>query len=1519
MRYRWGFIDENEDFTECFPLVDDGAAIDYSQQTGEVFYRAKLNGGLTFRFESFDDILAKGYNYEHKVELQWYDADNDTWGQVWRGRFALTDCEINYDLKTISVSPETLDRYTTILDKLEDEHNITKLAVKQQPVTIQIRPLCQFYALNDSKLVNYIGGNSWEASCDMTGIANIETDYHFRLIQENIAFSLKFDNTALIAALDGQSVLVSGTPDYSGFPREFMVEGQYWDGAAYATLTLKCRLAEYTDETHFALYWPSGGGWQGTPFINVVFEKDEAGTSAAITIDRYLSDGNAQWDKIYSRMLLNAEGDTYHGEPLYDLAADDMAGSNLNYTKISRITPVGIQFYQYTQTEPTEWGLSYNDEYFIKPTGQLFPVGQGLWKYVSVWGTMLVPYTIFDDAVKNVRIRDCYMLDATAMRLLLKAGWTGQYWISRVLGGNNDYVGDAFVPVITPKSNVISSYYDSPAQNAPITLAKIFNLLKLAYKIYWYIDNNNNIHVEHISYFDNGYSYSEDEPELLVDLETDIHTNTRNNKVFGQNLVKFDKQDMPAQYTFGWGDVQTKTFDGFPLDMLDKYVSQGVTEEVMVGNFDTDVDFVLSSPNDVSKEGFFLFACPASGGVVSYAMTTEELTYVDEAGDTIEVSVQNADAAFVKIHQSYWRYHLPCENIRVTNEDTNAITTGSFKLQSVEFADVVMAEILKDISNCNKLVRTQQGDGHIKTLSINLNSLTSKADLLFNFVGRWYYLRGTALGNAITITINGEQVSIEVADNSFKYKYREPITSLTFDAADVVSVDFGDTDRLAELTSCDNMFDGCEELLAVDFDSKDFSAVTSADYMFRGCAALTTLICPPNSTWKADIDLSDCPSLTTDSLYQLIGFLYLYNSGVHTITPNTTMWNALDGAIQSDLIARATAKGWTIAIPAQYSLSGHSNGSTVYVTINGTALEFPVTAGVWQYDYNTAITSISFEADTNVTDIDFSLSDGLAGLTSLTDSFKDCSALTSVDFSNCDLSNVATASDAFANCTSLYELIIPSGTWKPDIDLSAGVMPKAEILNVIGGLYTYVSGTHTITFNSTIWDAMSVADQQIVFDAADAKGWTTNAVAVVYVIRGTSTNVGGTESLQLQFIDNEALSPGSFEVISIDVDGNGNFEYEYTNKRIFDISIISSNNSTITSIEFTEDFARCENANTAFLRWTNLATAKFSNATFANLTNAQQMFNFCNNLSSLDLSSATFANLTDALGMFGNLTNIGALALPSATFANLTNAQQMFESATGITTLDVSNATFASLTNAIRMFNGCSNMASITWSASLNLENLQYVSAANNYQGMFSGCTKLTSISAFGNFKFNNLLHCGGWFWNCTSLTTVDLHSAEFNNVQSCWAIFQTCLKLTTIDLPMATFANLVNSESLAYKNSSAASLLTTINMPSATMAKATNTKQIFEGWENLTTINVPGGSTAILPTSAPANASINLRYSPLSYQSMLNVANWLSDLTGQPAHTCTFKTSAWNALSAAEQNTIDGILSGKNWNRAIA
>lgn len=1450
MKYRWGFLDENDNFSECQPKVDDSTALDFSQESNEIFYRAKINGSLAFRFE-FDDILSKGYNYEHRVVLQWYDADNDEWKEVWKGRFALTDCEIDYATKTITVQPTTLDRYTAIMDNLEKEYNIVKLAPAMKPVEILIRPCLQVYLCGSDKLSCFVGDNYWETTCDtLTSPADVEGN---GLEHEDFAFA------ALIkwkgGDLTGQSVVYSVT---NGNTTGYMTGWAFTGGDGYQ-VSIRYEFERATGHNGGTFKYYLENTLLFTAYIEEPSELPEITINDSANVD----DATAEMLDLRSRTLVQTDYPngmhTIDGVNMIinNISSDDFAGTNANYNKRIRCYTADLIVSADVVEEPTVWGQNINGKYFVKPsdtpTDHYMPVGQSNWRLVSCWWK---PYRdngvrVIDVLTQNFTtsrtIADAYDYRQTIFRLLNKAGINLPYIISGCLGGSNDYVGTRTDLVITPRSNVISSYYNTPAQNAPISLAKIFSMLKQVFKAYWYIDDNGSLHIEHVSYFDNGLNYT-DSPQLLIDLESELHTNTKNNKVFGQNKVKFDKQEMPEQFSFSWADVQTRPFIGYPINCLDAYIQKGQKEENAIGDFDSDVDFVLSSPNDVSKEGFFLFALPPiSGGGYSSTLKVEKVSITDEVGDTYDVEIQNGEAAFVKIHKNWWRYSLPCENVNINNEDTTAITTGRFKLQSVEFADVVMADILKDIDNCNKVLRTQQGDGHIKSISINLNSLVAKGDLLFNFIGRWYYLKGTAIGNSIIIFVNGESTTIEVNANKFTYRYKEPISTLTFNAADVVSVNFADCDKLDNLTSCDGMFDGCEELLAVDFGGKTFGAVTSANNMFRGCVALTTLICPDSSTWKPDIDLSDCPDLTTESFYDLIKFLYFYESGVHTITPNSTMWNALDGDTQTDLIAKATERGWTINMPAAYSITGQSAANTVYATINGSPVEIPVVGGLWQYDYNGAITSISFENDTDVTDIDFSLSDGLAGVTSLNDAFKNCAGLTTVDFTNCDLSNVASASDAFAGCVALYELIIPADTWKPDVDLSDSVMPKTEMLNVINGLYIYTSGTHTITFNSTIWDAMSVADQQIVFDAADAKGWTTNAVAVVYYIRGTSSNVNGTETFNIQFIDDNSLTPSAAEQITCIVDGNGNFEYQYVGKRIYTADYAFNNTTTITEIELTEDMTEIISAIAMFANRTNLTRVSFPNANFNKLTSMWSAFNGCSNLTSVDLGEALFPMLANAQAMFQNCNSLSSINLSNATFDNLINASNMF-------------------------------------------------------------CNKAPSI-ILTNATFKNVTNMNNMFGENNALTTLDLSNATFENVtQATWCFYN--VSISALNMPKATFASLTNAYAM-FINAKA----TTLDLSKATFANVTNMSSAFAGMSNLQNLTLTETNTAF----AAMTSNVTLQNSPLTYQSILNVANWLADRTNQTAITITFKASAWNALSSAEQNNIDTILSGKNWTRAIA
>ena len=240
MKYRWGFID-NGVFTECQPKVDDSTSLDFAQRSNEIFFRAKLNGALAFRFE-FDYILSKGYNYEHIVVLQYFKSDINDWAEIWRGRFILTDCEIDFDTQTISVTPETQDRYTKILDAYDTEYNLVKLAPKMQPVDILIRPCMQIYMAGSNKLSNYIGGNSWDADCE-TAVPTELYNSHWAQLR-NCAWMYFTYKTGVYAGKRavyyGRFVMVD-TPSF--YDITFPMDGRIYDSdGTYVEDTIQCRL-----------------------------------------------------------------------------------------------------------------------------------------------------------------------------------------------------------------------------------------------------------------------------------------------------------------------------------------------------------------------------------------------------------------------------------------------------------------------------------------------------------------------------------------------------------------------------------------------------------------------------------------------------------------------------------------------------------------------------------------------------------------------------------------------------------------------------------------------------------------------------------------------------------------------------------------------------------------------------------------------------------------------------------------------------------------------------------------------------------------------------------------------------------------------------------------------------------------------------------------------------------------------------------------------------------------------------
>ena len=80
---------------------------------------------------------------------------------------------------------------------------------------------------------------------------------------------------------------------------------------------------------------------------------------------------------------------------------------------------------------------------------------------------------------------------------------------------------------------------------------------------------------------------------------------------------------MAERYEYAWADETTTPFKGQAIEVLSPFVQQGKIEEVNIAKFNSDIDYIMLNPSDVSEEGFALMCCSVSGS--TYTVTNAQI------------------------------------------------------------------------------------------------------------------------------------------------------------------------------------------------------------------------------------------------------------------------------------------------------------------------------------------------------------------------------------------------------------------------------------------------------------------------------------------------------------------------------------------------------------------------------------------------------------------------------------------------------------------------------------------------------------------------------------------------------------------------------------------------------------------------------------------------------------------------------------------------------------------------------
>ena len=782
---------------QVYPIYKADLAKEYNREQNEQFFRATLEGKLTFQRDDYVWILAQAFDFEYILKLYISYNAGYSWEEYWTGNFWKTDCDFDEDSQTVTVQPTVKDQYTEVLAGIEKEFNLIDLAPEMTMIKADKRPMVQVYIPGDSTVGCFLAGMSWEQECDVV------TDEDALVGVYNFALSASLAAAEVTSGTSSPQIPTIFTKRFAASkfnPREqgtqeFTASGYklVYDYVAVSGATqYSWTIVRISDNTSMWRLAVTGSVPPELP-IEVTLTP-VSGSGASGNVKLYIHN-----IPVYCRYVLDV--DTIMDQNTSLIPDNDIVENNRNYRRVIAYDfPECVVFSTNLSSTPTKWGLYQPGKYYQKPAGEFyygefFPVSRREWGEVSVWFNFSPLDTQIEEAGRKAyTIKNNYPLWSVISVLL---GQIAPSITHEATTGYSEFLYSSTDPVIgraqslflTPKSNILTADYDQPAQKAPITLRNVLDMLRDCFRLYWFIDSQNRFRIEHITWFMRGGSYSPS-TNIAHDLTEEIVSRNGKPWAFARSQYKFDKPAMAERYEFGWMDDVTDLFEGFPIDIVSKYVTPGNIQQIKIGQFTSDIDYMLLNPGACSKDGFALLAAiknngsqtiNATGGyrpfelktggvIVSFNIVTKILLR-STTGQTR--TVRTADLPFtvpfdVKDVSAYSpgnevtiNYYdglkLPYYNYEIDDNDhilqnayvafcmlqryyvydmpaglysINGVIHGAIGIKKLKTQSIKFP-LLNDI-DLNQLIKTTLGNGVIDKLSINLSSRNANATLKYD-------------------------------------------------------------------------------------------------------------------------------------------------------------------------------------------------------------------------------------------------------------------------------------------------------------------------------------------------------------------------------------------------------------------------------------------------------------------------------------------------------------------------------------------------------------------------------------------------------------------------------------------------------------------------------------------------------------------------------------------------------------------------------------------------------------------
>ena len=220
----------------------------------------------------------------------------------------------------------------------------------------------------------------------------------------------------------------------------------------------------------------------------------------------------------------------------------------------------------------------------------------------------------------------------------------------------------------------------------------------------------------------------------------------------------------------------------------------------------------------------------------------------------------------------------------------------------------------------------------------------------------------------------------------------------------------------------------------------------------------------------------------------------------------------------------------------------------------------------------------------------------------------------------------------------------------------------------------------------------------------------------------------------------------------------------------------------------------------------------------------REYFSAMSSVQNIDLSNFNTKNVESMSNMFRQCQNLTNINIENLNTSNVTNMQGIFRECTNLKSINLEKFDLSKVQTVQDMFYNDYNLETVVFNSNTKTGNMENISE------MFWNCNSLSNIN-IENWDTSKVTDMSSLFRNCYELSNINIGNWDVSKVEDMSYMFENTKKIGNIDLSNWNTSNVADMRYMFYNDTSN---IETIKLTNWVTEKVTNMSYMFYGNNNL-------------------------------------------------------------------------------------